>query len=434
MAKKKKKINLQAQQKLQAAQHKKQYMTRYRRLCTMIGNGEPLFDILSPYILNIIYVNRGAAFKIKVKEEAKITKRFVKIMYCYIEKEMQEHFIDLMIPDSDYQVSLVDYYQIILPFESILRSDTCRFAGMEKFAAFSEKISDRRDRYCDELEFIISYACYFYSDLSKRNLYTYEYEIVRAEKHFGIYYQIITLGTHLLDIRYADIRGDRRPVIQTGEMSYKDGQTVFVPNTVTLRQLYIKDPSGNKSVPVYIQQHAIDRTIQRACCTASSGVLSLLANTFSDHQRKYAPDGPDGDRYLIACFFYDIKIGYFVGRLINGIFVILTFLFITQSKTPEGRKLAKITGLQRDDMTFLAIDDLKTLINSDINDDPRIKQIFIDAGCESILQMNYELHAKGYYKWLWDESKQDTEISKLIAEYLQLGDNDKEYFENEIDR
>jgi hypothetical protein len=431
MAKKKKKTNLQAQQKLHAAQHKKQFMARLRRLCTMIGNGESLFDILPQQIVDATYENRGAAFKIKVKKDAKITKRFVKIMYCYIEKEMKERSIDLMIPGCDYQISLVDYYQVILPFESILRSDTCWFTGIEKFDAFREKIYDRRDRYSDEFVYIINYACYFYSDLSKRNLYTYKYEIVRAEKNFGIYYQTITLGSYQLDMRYVDILGDRRPVIQTGVISYTETNPVFIPNMVSLRQLYIKDPSGIKKVPVYIQQHAIERTVQRAACTSSSGVLSLLDNTFSDHKRKYAPEGPKGDKYLIECFFYDIKIGYFVGRLIDGVFVILTFLFITQSKTPEGRKLAKITGLQRDDMTFLAIDDLKTLINSDINDDPRIKQIFIDAGCESILQMNYELHAKGYYKWLWDESKQDTEISKLIAEYLQLGDSDKEYFENE---
>jgi hypothetical protein len=117
--------------------------------------------------------------------------------------------------------------------------------------------------------------------------------------------------------------------------------------------------------------------------------------------------------------------------LIDGMFVILTFLFITHNGTPEGRKLAELTGLQRDDISFLAIDDLKMIVNSDICYDDHIAQIFIDAGCESILDLNFRLNVIGDFQWLWDDAKQDTELSKLIAEYNQPGDTDEEYIKNE---
>ncbi|MDR2139608.1 MAG: hypothetical protein LBP50_08675, partial [Tannerella sp.] len=132
----------------------------------------------------------------------------------------------------------------------------------------------------------------------------------------------------------------------------------------------------------------------------------------------------------VECYYYEFKIGYFVARIIDGMFVILTFLLITHSSTPEGRKLSQLTGLKRDDIKFLAIDDLKTLINSDIIYDDRISRIFTEAGCESILEMNSEVSMGDFY-WLWDASKQNSELSKLIAEYIQLGDKDEDYFENE---
>ncbi|MDR1223338.1 MAG: hypothetical protein LBL07_10755 [Tannerella sp.] len=95
MAKKKKKINLHVQQKLQTAHFKKLYMGRLRKLCTLIGNGEPLFDLLSQRILEAIYANRGITIRIRVADNVKLTKRFIKIMYCHLENEMKETFVTL---------------------------------------------------------------------------------------------------------------------------------------------------------------------------------------------------------------------------------------------------------------------------------------------------------------------------------------------------
>jgi hypothetical protein len=431
MAKKKKKVNLQAQQKLQAVQHRKQYIERLRKFCTMIGNGEPLFDLLPHYLLTAIYENRGIMPKLKVAKDTKITKRFIKIMYCHLEKEIKEKYIDLIMPSITHKVNLVDYYQVILPLESVLASETCIFTGKEKFSALYEKMDERYAKYVEAFVYIIHCACFHYCDLSKHSLYTFTYDIFRSsagvEQYTGFLYQIITLGLYPLDVCYVNIHGDRRPVVRTGEIKHNKNVSTFAPTTVSLRRLYIKDPSGRKEIPVYVQQHAVNRTMQRACCTVPGSVPALIHEAFF---RKYKIIC-EGDRYLIECWSNNVKIGYFVGMYIDGIFVILTFLLITHSSTPEGRKLSRLTGLQRDDMKYLAIDDLKTLVNSDISQDQRMREIFIKAGCESILQMNFELHAYGYYEWLQDDTKQNTELSKLIAEYIHLGASDEEYFENE---
>jgi hypothetical protein len=432
MAKKKKKVNLHVQQKLQAVQHKKLYMERLRKICTEIGDGEPLFDLLPSYVREAVYENRGATLKIKVDKDVKITKRFVKIMYGHLDKEMKSKSIELMIPGVVKYVNLVDYYQLVLPLECVLLK-VREFKGKEKFDAFCLNWEERYTKYYKEFVYIVHCACYTYCDLSKRSLYTFTSDEHRSSStvdrrlYTGMFYQIVTLGLYPLDVRYVTIHGDRRPVVQVGEIAHRYNLSCLIPTTVPLKRLHVKDPSGHTEIPVYVQQHAVDRTMQRACCVFPGTVPSLIDKAFREKNKIIR----EGSRYLIECYDNEIKIGYFVGMLVDGIFVILTFLLITHSSTPEGRKLTELTGLQRSDISFLAIDDLKTLINSDIGRDERIAQIFIDAGCESILDMNYQLHVFGDFEWLRDETKQNTELSKLIAEYIQLGDTDGEYFENE---
>ncbi|MDR1524938.1 MAG: hypothetical protein LBS79_06750, partial [Tannerella sp.] len=431
--KKKKKINLQAQQKLHVAQHRKLFMERLRKICTLIGDGEPLFDLLPPYLRKIVYANRSAMIKIKVEESAKITKRFVRIMYGYIEEDIKTDMLDLMIPGKDKQVTLVDYFQLLLPLEYVLTTGP-GFVGKEKFDAFCLNHEKRFDKYYGALGKIIHSTCYTCCDLGKRALYTFSFEVGRVPFFFnhqpytcGMFYQTVTLGLYPLDVRYVTIQGGNRPVVQVGVIRHSSNKSTLIPTTVPLARLHVNSPDGQAEIPVYVQQHAVDRTMQRACCLYPGSVITLINDAFSEKYKIIR----EGNRYLVESYGNDVKIGYFVGMIIDGIFVILTFLLITHNSTPEGRKLAELTGLQREDLSFLAIDDLKTLANSDIRTDERIAKIFTEAGCGSILDMNFRLNVTGEFQWLRDEARQNSELSKLIAEYIRLGDTDKEYFENE---
>ncbi|MDR1561745.1 MAG: hypothetical protein LBS54_01490 [Dysgonamonadaceae bacterium] len=430
MAAKKKKTNVYVQQKIQAAKHQKIFMERLRNLCTTIGNGEQLFDLLPYYVTNTIYVNRGAAIKIRVEPGAKITKRFVKIMYAHIDQETKKKKINILLPGRDIEVSLSEYNQYILPLETVLLN-VPEFHGKEKFDDFVKCWEDRYRSYIQGLIGIVNNTCYAYSDIGRKKFYTFQYNEHRAyngcgkNEHTGMLYQVITLGIYKLDIKHVTINGDSRPAVQTGEIQHSYNQSTLLPTTVLARRLGLKT-LGSKEIPVYVQQHAVERTMQRACCVYPGCVHSMINKAFINKHQIIR----EGERYLIECYDNDIKIGYFVGIYVEEILVIRTFLLITHSGTPEGRKLSELTGLQRSDISFLAIDDLKTLINSDIVHDSRVLQIFLEAGCESILDMNFMLH-RGDFAWLKDEAKQNIKLAEMITEYIQLGDSDEEYFEND---
>ena len=66
--------------------------------------------------------------------------------------------------------------------------------------------------------------------------------------------------------------------------------------------------------------------------------------------------------------------------------VILSFLFLTNDGTPEGKKLRAITGLAKRDKKYLEIDKLSTFTAYRIHEDKELSELFRQAGCGSLLE------------------------------------------------
>jgi hypothetical protein len=428
----KKKTNTHAQQqKQQAVQHRKEFMQKLRACCTLIG--EPSwFDMIPEHVREIIYNNRGTSCKIRVAEGSKITKRFVKILYTHINEQLKSKTMEV-IPGSNKKVCLFDYYQVVCTLECILLSERLVFKEKEKFNELRDAAIENMNEYHQQIANIIYCACYAFCDLSKRSLYTFTYE--QPDKSFhrdgdARRHQIVTLGVLPLDVRHVKIDGEERSVCLVGEVRHFDNTSSIEPAEAPLRRLRIPGAKPGEKAPVYIQQHAIDRITKRAYCNYPGTVGSLVFKSF-DHKRRIIPSGKN--QYLIECYFDDVKVGYFSAVYVAGILVIRTFLLITHSGTPEGRKLEQLTGLQKSDKAYLAIDDLRSLASSDIIYDDDIQKIFIEAGCESIIDLCHRVQWGFEYDWLWDGRQQSKDLSKMIREYIQLGANDEEYFENSDD-
>jgi hypothetical protein len=426
----KKKVNRIQQQKLLSAQHRKAFMQKLRLYCDMMGD-RSLFGLLPERILDTIYDNRGISCKIRVAEGAKITKRFVKILYTHISEQLKNEIIQFLPNNPGARVNLVDYFLVVWPLEAVLLSESYRghFNGEERFAALRDVAINNYEELDRRVKKILHRACFALSDLSKRYLYTYDYDIIdNASDRDARKIQIVTIGALPLAVKHVRIGEEWRTVCQVGQVDYNGNETILTPAEVPLERLGIAGAKPDETAPVYIQQHAVDRIMTRAYCTFPGTVESLVHKAFY-YNRKIIPTGKD--RYLIECFYDEAKIGYFSAVYVDGLLVIRTFLLITHSSTPEGRKLAQLTGLQKRDTIHLAIDDLRSLANSDIIDNPDVEKLFIDAGCESIVELCHRVRQGYEYGWLWDKTTQSRELSKMILEYISLGATDEEYFVND---
>jgi hypothetical protein len=78
-------------------------------------------------------------------------------------------------------------------------------------------------------------------------------------------------------------------------------------------------------------------------------------------------------------------LGYFLVEAVSGVALIKTFLFITNSGTPEGNMLDRILNARKADKAFTEIDKLNTFMKTDILKNTRLRTALIEAGLEPLI-------------------------------------------------
>ena len=70
--------------------------------------------------------------------------------------------------------------------------------------------------------------------------------------------------------------------------------------------------------------------------------------------------------------------------------IVRSFLVLTMNGTPEGDNLYNHLKLSRYDKEYLKLDKLETFVQSDLQDDPKLRDIFSKCGCEHLFKMTNE--------------------------------------------
>jgi hypothetical protein len=178
--------------------------------------------------------------------------------------------------------------------------------------------------------------------------------------------------------------------------------------------LKITNPFADIHLDVYIQTHALNRLSERIDCFPTGSIHFNMFISLKDPMVFY----DNNHNTLIEFRYFGMKAGYLRVDIIEGKIIIRTFLFVTNNGTPEGQKLEKITGLQKLDKKYLAIDKLSTFMTSDIGNNEKVRKIFISTGCQSLLD-------------LYEKSKQVSTSSSdhfdadLMLKYIE---HDKEHY------
>jgi hypothetical protein len=139
---------------------------------------------------------------------------------------------------------------------------------------------------------------------------------------------------------------------------------------------------GTERLEVYIQSHALSRFVERIDSVDFN--IAFFACTIKQLENP-SVKRIGSNKFLIDVVVHDLKLGYFVACLADGVVLIKTFLFVTSSSTPEGRKLDTLTGLKKLDKQFLGIDKLSTYMALDVNKSPELVSIFKETGLEELL-------------------------------------------------
>jgi hypothetical protein len=154
---------------------------------------------------------------------------------------------------------------------------------------------------------------------------------------------------------------------------------------------------ANLPLPLYIQSHALLRLRERLSGAYYDSLhIGLICSVL---QKNIVPTSRK-NTVLIAFELLGIKVGYLVAEPIDGIILVKTFLFITNSGTPEGETLNRVLGIGKLEKAFLKIDSLAVFVASDMLQDQRVRDIFENVGlgylCEIEKKMQFKTRDKGY--------------------------------------
>ena len=188
---------------------------------------------------------------------------------------------------------------------------------------------------------------------------------------------VFTFNVEIPERKTVAIEGKKREVYQMGFPEFKKGVRW---TTVASERLGL---AHGQSYPCYIQQHAITRLVERIGIFSES-VTVFQACLSMEHGRVLRI--PGSEAYHFEFKIMDIKLGYLVASLIDDILVVKTFIFVTQSGSPEGKRIETATGIKRADKDYIGMGTLKGFLSEDVAKNPKMALLLEKVGCTDLLK------------------------------------------------
>jgi hypothetical protein len=201
---------------------------------------------------------------------------------------------------------------------------------------------------------------------------------------------------------------DKRVFSIEGKSRNAYGCYHFGPSDVFPITLKENTVNNIKPAAVYIQDHAINRMVERLKITPSGYMFESVSRSLIDP----VVSGRDGESYLVDYYYANQKMGYLVVHPVSDILLIRSFKFITMSGTPEFYKLKRELRGDRQDFEYLGLDTVDGLMNSDLHKDPKLRQIFKNCGLSHLFEFSKNVKFDNPKSLIAEEIKKYFQIDK----------------------
>lgn len=372
------------QQKQEEIHLKNCYMKRIKSMMGILGD-ESAYDLLGPKGVESLYFFRLHPVKLICPEnsELKISKKDLKLMNEVLNRMLRDLFVN--IGSEKKQISLYDYFcypETILLYWRNVDKENCLNpeAFKNKFPIFNDFESIRLEAY-QKKEECMQLISLFFTQMGRFSI-RFELEISKLDtSSFNprAFYNNYLVYFENPETESFEIDGHKRTIFRINIYDTRR----LTGLTIIPEQLGINGLLKNLPLKVYIQRHALDRLKERIGDFFTELNYTEVISMVLKHQTLPADDGG----YLFPYTYENKRLGYLKANIFGDRLIFRTFLFLTNNGTPEGKKLAKLLGVQKADKKYLGIDNLKTFINSDIESNENLKQIFCQTGCGELFEM-----------------------------------------------
>jgi len=378
MSKHHKKINAFQQQKIMTAQHKKEFCRWMKHIFNTVA-GKDIYKLIPAIILDYAYENRLRFFKVIAAEGYNVPDDILKETKTAISPLTKGRLIE--IKPSGLKFSFEEFFTYCLSATRLKTIIAQTEIAEKEIIIDALKDFDTKSLFDDDVNRWLIWLLFTLGMVLSETGKHYYWMEANIGKGIAINNNLIRVHCQEPVTRQIEINGNSRPVFRVGWAYASFGMkwAEIKPSV-----LNIKNPFPEIPVEVYIQSHALQRLAERMDKIPISLVHYGVYMSFKEPKICYDKN----NNVLIECYIDWIKAGYFVVELIEGILVIKTFLFITNTGTPEAQLLEANTGLQKTDKQYFAFDKLSTFMNADIDNMPELQKILIDSGCQSLIELS----------------------------------------------
>lgn len=407
MAKKKHKPGKFQQNKIARAHHKNVFINKIKRFIDLAG-GKDTSKLIPDFTYEKIYLVRLHSLRPVSMLPDDAPKTIIHDIKLFLSPLLRNTFITIL---NEQQVNLEDFIDAGISCSVFLSNlkDT-EFKDARELKRRTHEFVKNSEEYfklaSERLLDTFLVFCGIHSNLESRMYFVQHkfginQELKQAENLVEVY-------CHIPERRNFIIDEVNRPAVR---VCYGAGPGLQC-SAVKPSELGYKGSFGNLPLDVYIQMHALHRLNERIDCIVQGLIHFFMLLSLNEPAGFTDSHG----KMFIELRILKYKTGYFVADLKDGVVLIRTFLFVTQSGTPEGNKLEEICGLNRYDKEYLALDKLSSFITSDFKDKKELETLFTQSGCEQVLQFKDVLGPICH-----PETKQST--ADLLIKYLGLEKN-----------
>lgn len=397
-----------ALQKERQAELKKKYFKTLGDLCTQLF-GENVLRYLPKDQLELLYLIRIRDFKFTFQHNHIVDETVVE----HARRTVFETYYKFKLPYGSQQYKLshcqTDIYLTIL-YLYINSINNESFANAALFLDKTKPISQIILSEADQIQRITNtnlITCNYFHIVSHH--YVKGSCIVEQlppvgdiiPSRFSYHYEWIKSTTQKFNIE-----GNARPAIQ---LLNTLNQPELPPLTLTAAQLGLNTPFANIPLNIYIQQHAINRIMERLDALQPAFIHIAIVTSLIIAQIDFDSHG----NRLIVVKYESIKLGYLRVDVVDGCLLIRTFLLFTQDTTPEGEKIKQCAGFQKEDITYLKLDKISAFLNLDACENSHWVKLLKHCGLSELLESHVKL--KDFIK-----NNNNLQIQPSVDNYLNI--------------
>jgi len=396
--------------KMEQAHQKNLYLKKIKSMMGIMGS-ESAYDLIDPLTIDTIYHFRLHPIKMKslVYNNATIPVKELEKLNESLKILLKEAYINLGINKTP--VSIYDFYIYIETIYILWRNASkINFPNCEKFKellpAFKDNYEQIRENAHELVETNVNLISWMYSDILSQIIWM-KHDSDRKQSNpldNSAFYNNYYIQIEKPETLSIEIDSNKRNIYRLGISLPLNGITWL---TTTPKNLGVKGILNRFSLKIYIQQHAIERLKERLGDRFDHFSYFLIISAILANDVHQSDDGS----FMFALNYMAVKVGYLKADIVDNKLLIRTFLFVTNNGTPEGKKLADLLGVQKEDKKYLGIDKLNMFINSDIEENEKLKQIFCQIGCEGLFSLK---------KHLKNDQDNIVHCANYISQYLGL--------------